>query len=405
MTGTAKPSRGGPLQGVRVLEVAKVWAGPHAGKLLAFLGAEVIKVESNGNLDEMRAYGGVDVNHAPYFMSINPEILSVQVNLKSEEGVKYLREMVAKSDIVLNNIRPGAMERMGLGYDGLRAIKKDIIAVSIKMYGNDGPLGYQTGYAPCFAALGGLNHLVGYEGGQPLGINMRYGDSTTGAAAAFAAIVALMHRERTGEGQFVDVSAVDCMASMIGDSLLQYSLTGRMPDVDGNAHSNMAPHGCYPCADGAWISIAVASDEEWRTLCGAIDMPGLAGDPKFSNLSQRQANSAELDAILAAFTQAHEAKAVAERFRDSGVAAFKSQTAPEVIQDEYLWSREFYKFVTDAEEGARPIVGVPWRMSRAQATVTRGAPLLGEHNDYVYREILGLSEDKLAELVSAGVVD
>src|ERR1700743_1921035 len=284
MSNTSKKSRGGPLEGVRVLEITKVWAGPYAGKLLAFLGAEVIKVESNGNLDEMRAYGGVDVNHAPYFMSINPEILSVQVNLKSEEGMKQLRDMIAKSDIVLNNIRPGAMERMGLGYNGMRAIKKDIIAVSIKMYGNDGPLGYQTGYAPCFAALGGLNHLVGYEGGRPLRINMRYGDSTVGTSAAFAAIVALLHRERTGEGQFIDVSAVETMASLIGDSLLEYSLTGKMPDVDGNAHADSAPHGCYPCASGEWISIAVASDDEWRALCSATDKPGLAEDPKFVDL-------------------------------------------------------------------------------------------------------------------------
>jgi crotonobetainyl-CoA:carnitine CoA-transferase CaiB-like acyl-CoA transferase len=400
-----KPSRGGPLQGVRVLEITKVWAGPYAGKLLAFLGAEVIKIESNGNLDEMRAYGGVDVDHAPYFMSINPEILSVQVNLKSEEGLKQLRDMVAKSDIVLNNIRPGAMERMGLGYDGLRAIKKDIIAVSIKMYGNDGPLGYQTGYAPCFAALGGLNHLVGYEGGPPLGINMRYGDSTVGAAAAFAAIVALMHRERTGEGQFVDVSAVECMASMIGDSLLEYSLTGKMPDVDGSAHSGMTPHGCYPCANGEWISVAVASDVEWRALCGAMNKPGLADDPKFIDLRQRSTNRQELDAMLAAFTQTHEANVLAERLRNAGVAAFKSQSAPDVIEDNYLWAREFFKFVTDAEEGARPIVGVPWRLSKTSASVERGAPLLGEHNEYVYREILGLSGEKLAELIRIGAVD
>jgi crotonobetainyl-CoA:carnitine CoA-transferase CaiB-like acyl-CoA transferase len=405
MVEPAKQSRGGPLAGVRVLEIAKVWAGPYAGKLLAFLGAEVIKVESNGNLDEMRAYGGVDVNHAPYFMSINPEILSVQMNLKSEKGMKQLRDMVAKSDIVLNNIRPGAMERMGLGYDGLRAIRPDIIAVSIKMYGNDGPLGYQTGYAPCFAALGGLNHLVGYEGGPPLGINMRYGDSTVGAAAAFAAIVALVHRERTGEGQFVDVSAVETMASMIGDSLLEYSLTGEMPDVDGNTHSDMAPHGCYPCQNGEWISITVASNDEWRALCGAMKSPSLADDPKFSNLGQRLTNRHLLDELLAAFTQTHGANTLAERLRNAGVSAFKSQSAPEVIQDEHLWSREFYKFVTDAEEGARPIVGVPWRMSRASASVTHGAPQLGEHNDYVYRNILGLSEEKFAELVSSGVVD
>src|SRR6202008_422445 len=199
------------------------------------------------------------------------EILSVQVNMKSAEGMKYLHEMIARSDIVLNNIRPGAMERSGLGYEDLKKIKPDIISVSMKMYGNDGPLGYQTGYAPCFAALGGLNYLIGYEGEPPTGSNIRYGDTTMGAAAAFAAIAALLHRERTGEGQFVDVSAVECMSSMVGDSLFEYSLTGKSPKADGNRHADMAPHGCYPFAGEDWISRAVASDDEWRALCSGLD--------------------------------------------------------------------------------------------------------------------------------------
>src|SRR6202012_4052633 len=216
-----KVSRSGPLEGVRIVELTKVWAGPYAGKLLAFLGAEVIKVESSSHPDEMRAYGGTDINHAPFFLSINPEVLSVELDLKSASDIGRLRELIARSDIVVNNLRPGAMERMGLGYDQLKAVKRDIISVSIKMYGNEGPLGYQTGYAPCFAALSGLNYLIGYEGEAPTGSNIRYGDTTAGASAAFAAIAALMHRERTGEGQFVDVSAVECMSSMVGDSLFE----------------------------------------------------------------------------------------------------------------------------------------------------------------------------------------
>src|SRR5437899_9527402 len=167
------------------------------------------------------------------------------------------------------------MERMGLDYEGLKAIKPDIIAVSIKMYGTDGPLGYQTGYAPCFVALGGLTYLVGYENEAPAGMNLRYGDSTVGTNAAFAAVAALMHRERTGEGQFVDVSAVECAASMIGDSLLEYSLTGRIPGPVGNRHADMAPHGCYRCANDDWVSIAGATDAEWRRLCEAMERPEL----------------------------------------------------------------------------------------------------------------------------------
>src|SRR5581483_337671 len=190
-----------------------VWAGPYAGKLLAFLGAEVIKVENSASPDEMRAYGGTDINHAPYFLSINPEVLSVELDLKSAADTDRLRELIAHSDIVINNLRPGAMERLGLDYHQLKSVKSDTISVSIKMWGNDGPLGYQTGYAPCFAALAGLASLVGYPGGPPLGTSIRYGDSTVGAAAALAVVAALLHRDLSGEGQFVDVSAVEALSS------------------------------------------------------------------------------------------------------------------------------------------------------------------------------------------------
>ena len=156
---------------------------------------------------------------------------------------------------------------MDLGYDELKAVKRDIISVSIKMWGNDGPYGYQTGYAPCFAALAGLASLVGYPGGPPLGTSMRYGDSTVGAAAAYAAVVALLYRELTGEGQFVDVSAVETLSSMIGDCLLAQELTGAQLLPDGNRHADMAPHSCYPCVGGDWISIAVDDETRWRLLC------------------------------------------------------------------------------------------------------------------------------------------
>jgi crotonobetainyl-CoA:carnitine CoA-transferase CaiB-like acyl-CoA transferase len=399
------PARGGPLEGVRVLEITKVWAGPYAGKLLAYLGAEVIKVESNSNLDEMRAYGGVDINNAPYFLSLNQEVLSVQVNMKSEEGMKLLRDMVAKSDIVLNNIRPGAMERSGLGYEDLKKIKPDIISVSMKMYGNDGPLGYQTGYAPCFAALGGLNYLVGYEGEPPTGSNIRYGDTTMGAAAAYAAIVALLHREKTGEGQFVDVSAVECISSLVGDSLFEQSLTGHSPEADGNRHADMAPHGCYPCAGGEWLSLAVSSDGAWRALCTVLDATDLADDRHLTTLAGRQANRAEVDARLAELTRERDAGAVADQLRAAGVGAFKSLNSLELISDAELWRREFFRLVSDHTHGTRPSVGAPWRMSRSQASITNGAPKLGEHNAYVYGEILGVAPEKLEQLIAEKVVD
>lgn len=383
-----KALRGGPLQGVRVVELTKVWAGPYTGKLLAFLGAEVIKVESSGNPDEMRAYGGTDINHAPYFLSINPEVLSVELDLKSPADINRLADLIAASDIVVNNLRPGAMERLGLGYDELRAIKDDIISVSIKMWGNDGPLGYQTGYAPCFAALAGIASLVGYPGGPPLGTSMRYGDSTVGAAAAFAAVAALLHRDLTGEGQFVDVSAVETLSSMIGDCLLEQDLTGRQLVPEGNRDPDMSPHNCYPCSDGDWISIAVANDTQWHRLCDVLGAAALADDARYATLADRLAHTGALDADLGQLTLGHDAAELAQRLITAGVPASKSATSLDVISDQLLWDRELYRFVSDRREGQRPILGAPWRMSAAEAEIARGAPDLGEHNEYVFDEIL-----------------
>jgi crotonobetainyl-CoA:carnitine CoA-transferase CaiB-like acyl-CoA transferase len=384
-----KALRGGPLQGVRVVELTKVWAGPYAGKLLAMLGAEVIKVESSGNPDEMRAYGGTDIDHAPYFLSINPEVLSVELDLKSTADIDRLCDLIAQSDIVINNLRPGAMERLGLGYQQLASIKPDIISVSIKMWGNDGPLGYQTGYAPCFAALSGIASLVGYPGGPPLGTSIRYGDSTVGAAAAFAAVVALLHRDMTGEGQFVDLSAVETLSSMVGDCLLEQSLTAKRLGPNGNRHPDLCPHGCYPCRDGSWIAVAVADDAEWRRLCEVLGGAALLGDARYATMGARHRHAEALDAELAGLTRDHDAEELANRLRAVGVPACKSATAIDVIGDQRLWDRELYRFVTDHREGQRPIVGPSWRFARAPARIERGAPDLGEDTGYVLREILG----------------
>lgn len=397
--------RGGPLKGVRVVELTKVWAGPYAGKMLAHLGAEVIKIESMSNLDEMRAYGGVDINSAPYFLSINQEILSVQVNMKTDEGLDLVKRMIGEADILIDNIRPGAMERSGLDYENLKKIKPDLIQCSIKMWGTDGPLGYQTGYAPCFAALSGLTALVGHEGETPKGMNIRYGDSTAGACAALACIAALHHRESTGEGQFIDLSAVETMTSLVGDSLFAWSVTGDVPESDGNFHPEMCPHGAYPCQGTDWTSIAVANEEEWQALCKALEAPALASDPRFVSLSDRLVNRHALDAEIGALTRSHDAADLAEKLRNAGVPAFKSMSSIDLCTDGFLWAREGYRMVSDNKAGTRPIIGPSWRMEPDPPVVERGAPLLGEHNAYVYRELLGLQEDEMDDLIARKVID
>jgi crotonobetainyl-CoA:carnitine CoA-transferase CaiB-like acyl-CoA transferase len=403
--GVWRPSRGGPLAGVRVLSMTKVWAGPYAAKLMAFLGAEVIKVESNAKIDEMRRYGGTGIDTAPIFSSLNMEVLSVQLDMKSEKGVQELRELIKRSDIVLENLRAGSLERAGLDYEGMKKVKKDIILVSLKMYGSTGPLARQMGFAPSFAALSGLNALVGYEGEPPRSINQSYGDSTAGAAMAFGALAALLHRERTGEGQYVDFSATEALSSTIGDSLLAYSLTGEVPRHDGNRHSEFAPHNCYPCKDNAWISVAVGSDQEWASLCDVLGAGDLMGDSRLSTLQGRQAHLAEMDERLSTLTKEQHAASLAGRLRQAGVPAFKSATSLDVIEDPHLWQRRMFQTVTDAFGKQRPIVGSPWHFSRARTSITRGAPLMGEHNAYVYCDLLGRSREELEALKKEGVVN
>ncbi len=394
--------RGGPLQGVRVVELTKVWAGPYVGKLLAYLGAEVIRVESEGSLDVTRTYGVADINNAPGFQAVNPQKLSVQVNMKTPEGINLILGMLEKSDILIENLRPGAVKRLGLGYDEVKAVRPDIVYVSMGMYGSEGPLSYQTGYAPCFAALGGLSSLVGNEGEAPRGMNIRYADSTFGTAAAYGALVALLHRRRTGVGQFVDVSAVECMSSMIGDSIMDCTLNNVIHQCDGNRHADMAPHGVYPCKGGEWISIAANSDALWAALAGLMGRPELAADPSYSRLAARKAHEAALDWLVGEWTSGQDALELVSLLQENGIAASRSQSSLDLVADAQLWMRGFYREVSDSAGHSKATLGPPWKMSRA-AEVTAAAPRLGEHNAYVFGDILGLSAERQRELSERGI--
>lgn len=399
--------RGGPLQGVRVVELTKVWAGPYTGKLLAFLGAEVIRIESEKSLDVTRVYGVDDINNAPGFKSVNPQKLSVQIDMKSERGIALLLDLIKESDVLIENLRPGAVKRLGLDYERVKTVKNDIIYTSMGMYGNEGPLSYQTGYAPCFAALSGLSSLVGYPDSPPAGMNVRYADSTFGAAAAYATLVALYHKRKTGEGQYVDVSAVETMTSMVGDTLMDFTLNGIIQTPQGNAHTEMAPHGVYPCANGEWISIAIQSDSNWQSFAETISQsesttPNIAQNPLFSTLTARKQNESALNQHIEQFTSQHNADDLVERLQKHGIAAAKSASSLDLIADSHLWARSFYQEVSNSNGESQTILGPGWKMTHS-ATINRGAPRLGEHNDYVFSEILGLTKQKQAELAESGV--
>jgi crotonobetainyl-CoA:carnitine CoA-transferase CaiB-like acyl-CoA transferase len=382
--------------------LTKVWAGPYVGKLLAFLGAEVIRVESEGSLDVTRTFGVDDINNAPGFHAVNPQKLSVQINMKSEEGIALLLDLVRESDIVVENLRPGAAERLGLDYQTLKSVNERIVYIAMGMYGSTGPLAYQTGYAPCFVALGGPTSLVGYEGEAPSGMNVRYADSTFGTLATYAGLVALLHAKDTGRGQLVDVSAVESMSVMVADSIMDYTLNGVIHSCNGNRHEDMAPHGVYACADGEWISIAAATDTAWQALVQAMERPDLAGDPGLATLAGRKSREQELDAIISGWTADRDAAGLVVELQRRGVAAGKSQSSLDMVSDAHLWVRGFYRDVADSAGNARTTTGPGWKMSR-EIAITRAAPKLGEHTARVLEDVLGLSAQEQAVLADKGV--
>lgn len=395
--------RGGPLQGVRVIELTKVWAGPYVGKLMTYLGAEVIRIESLESLDVTRIYGVEDMNNAPGFQSVNAEKLSAQINMKTAEGIELILDLITKADIVVENLRPGAIKRLGLGYETVKKAKPDVIYVSMGMYGNEGPLSYQTGYAPCFAALGGISELVGYDGGVPAGINLRYADSTFGTVATYAALVALMHHRRSGTGQFIDVSAVETITSMIGDTVMSYTLNGEITHCAGNKHPEMAPHGLYPCRNGEWICIAVPTENAWRTLTEFMGQPELGRDEQFRFLADRKQNEDALNSIIARWTSGWDATELAGELQAVGIAGTKSLSSLDLVADSHLWSRGFYTEVTDKLGRSKLTTGPSWKMSRT-ATISKGAPLLGEDNDYVFGDLLGMTSEQQQELCEKGIL-
>jgi crotonobetainyl-CoA:carnitine CoA-transferase CaiB-like acyl-CoA transferase len=233
-------------------------------------------------------------------------------------------------------------------------------------------------------------------------MNVRYADSTYGTAAAYAALVALLHRRRSGVGQFVDVSAVECMTSMIGDAMMAHALGGGAPQCDGNRHPGMAPHGVYPCLGGEWISIAAASEEAWHALAGAMGRPELAAHSHFRSLSARKAHEAELDQLLSAWTAGQGARELAAALQQRGVAAAKSQNSMDLVADPQLWSRGFFRELRDSAGQTKLAAGPSWRMSR-EAAIVDAAPRLGQHNAQVLGDILGLTAEQQRELEEAGV--
>ena len=409
------------LGNVRIVDLGSAWAGPMAGQLLADMGAEVIKIESRARMDGMRlgrpmvgedlAGGdrGLWPELQPVFHGLNRNKLSVTLNLRTDEGKAILRRLASASDVVLSNFSPGVLQRLGMDYDSLRRVKPDIIVAAMPAFGDTGPLRDMVAYAPIIQAMSGMMSLVGYppEEGEPLvgELQAAWSDTMAALCAALGVAAALRHRNRTGCGQYVEAAHLEGTAALLGVPMLQYQMTGEIPTPTGNDDPDFAPHNNYPCAgDDAWVSIAVRNDAEWRAMADVLGCDGLNADPRFCDSASRRLNRRALDEIVSDWTRARSPVEVMATLQAAGVAAMPVMNIADQFADPHLNSRETYVEIDHPHVGAEMVYGVPWRFSDTPGGVRTPAPLLGQHNDYVLSELLGMDEAGISDLVAAQVV-
>ncbi|MBN1381035.1 MAG: CoA transferase [Deltaproteobacteria bacterium] len=397
-----------PLSGIRVLDFGWVAAGPSATKILADMGAEVIKVESRKRPDTTR-FTPDNIERSPEtdpaFHSLNRNKLGITIDMTKPEGCELLRKLAAKTDIVLENFFPGVMKKFGLDYESLRKVKPDIIMVSMPGLGNWGPQAETPSYAPGLAALSGLESMVGYKGERALGLQQPYSDYNAGTNSAFAALAALIHRNRTGEGQNIEVAQIEALVACIGEAVLDYQVTGKVPGLEGNRHGRMAPYNNYLCdGDDKWVSIAVRTDEEWKNLVEVMaDEPRLKNE-KFAAMDGRMANQDELDVVISDWTISRSAEEITEMLQEKGVAAFPCMDIGDCFLDPHFQDREVFIPLEHPVSGDEFIANLSWKMSETNGGVYRSAPLWGQHNHYVFGEVLGLSQEEIARLEDAEVI-
>ena len=397
----------GPLSGVRVADFSVHAAGPFAGLMLAELGAQVIKIESSARLDITRRPHTMYGKPPSSFEQVNANKLSVTLNLKEPKAVELALQLVGVSDMVLENFRPGVLERLGLGFDRLRQAKHDLLMVSLSSNGQTGPERGYSGYAPMFAAAGGLGHLTGYPDGPP--VELRHAmDHTGGLMGALCAAAALRGKAVDGAGGgslHVDVSVRDVATAFIGPALLDFAMNGREQAPTGNASGAAAPCGVYQCkGKDQWVSVAVASEREWQGLRRALGNPAWTGERRFGDGYQRWLHREDLDRRIEEWTRERTPREATQTLQAEGVAAFPSMSADQLMADPHLAARDSFPVVSHPEKGRQRGVAPPWRFSETPARLDGWTPSLGEHNEAVFHQLLGVPLQRLRRLEEARIV-
>jgi crotonobetainyl-CoA:carnitine CoA-transferase CaiB-like acyl-CoA transferase len=407
-----------PLEHVRAIVLTQAWAGTLATQLLGDFGADVIQVEALRRPDGWRGgYGPDDLtgiypdeepgerpyNRCARFNSVNRNKRGLTLDLSTEEGQHLFRELVRDADVVAENFASRVMGNFHLDYDALLPIKPDLIMIAMPAYGRSGPYAAHGGIGGTAEPMSGISMLQGEPGEPPLNSGIMYPDPVAGMMGCAAILIALHHRQRTGEGQFIDLALQEPSIYFIGEQVLACSMTGQAPLRLGNRDRWHAPHGTYRCAgEDRWVSIAVRSQPEWERLCARIDQPWTR-DARFATPDGRRQHAAALDAQLETWTQTQAADTVMARLQADGIAAATVFTPWTVTENPQLQARDFFVNIEHPDAGTHRYAGIPWKMSRTPGRVRLPAPGLGQHSEAILAGELGLSPETIADLTARGI--
>lgn len=400
------------LEGVRILDFTHAYAGPAATRALADMGAEVIKVEgtmASGHVDMFRGtlpmiadLDGLERWHR--WTSVNRGKLDCTLNLEHPKGQEIARKLASISDAVVENRTRRVMRKFSLDYSTIKKVKPDIVYVSLASFGATGPYADFVGYASQFESQAGLSQQLGFPD-KPGGESVAFGDAMAGYTAAYALLVGLYYRSKSGRGQYIDMSTVEAMSALIPMALMEFAMNQRIRPRMGNRDDFMAPHGCYQCkGEDNWVTIAVATEEEWRAFCDAIGNPDWTTKAVFSDPLSRRKNQDELDRLVEQWTLKHTDWEVTEMLQKAGVAATPSLSVEALTNDPHLKEQGYFVEVEHPELGKRPTDGVVWALSETPGCIQRPGPTLGQDNQYVYGELLGMSHEEIKQLAGEAVI-
>jgi benzylsuccinate CoA-transferase BbsF subunit len=398
------------FEGVKVADFSWVAVGPQIGRELAFHGATVVRVECHRWPETTRTAGpfkdGVTgVNRSGFATAFNANKYGISLDLNMPEGQDVAKRLVQWADIVTDSMSPGAMAKWGLDYESCKKIKPDIIYFSTCQMGQQGPYCKFKGYGMLGVSYAGYCHLNGWPDRDPLPLFNNHSDFISPYYLITTLVAALLYRRKTGKGMYLDQSQVEVGVNFLAPQVLDYTVNGRVACRMGNRDPYVAPHGLFPCRGAdRWVAIAAAGETEWQSLCGAMGEPDWAGDPRFGTTTGRKENEDELEALIAEWTLAYTAEHAMRVLQDAGVPAGVVQTAEDLFNDPQLKHREHFRFMEHSVIGVQAYHSPAYRLSKTPCDIRKAAPCLGEDNEYVYKEILGLSDDEIADLLIAGVI-